>query len=59
MANTNLLNGLVSTWDWTEIQSTSRKLKYFIHNKLAIRKIGSVGVLLGADKLEQQGIKLR
>ena len=52
-------NGLVSSWDWTEIQATSRKLKYQIHNKLATRKIGSFGVLSGADKLETQGIKLR
>jgi hypothetical protein len=56
---TNNVNGLVSSWDWTEIQATSRKLKYQIHNKLATRKIGSFGVLSGADKLEKQGIKLR
>ena len=56
---TNKVNGLVSLWDWTEIQKTSRKLKYYIHNKLAIRKIGSFGVLSGADKLEKHGIKLR
>jgi hypothetical protein len=55
----NKVNGLVSLWDWTEIQATSRKLKYQIHNKLATRKIGSFGVLSGADKLEKQGIKLR
>ena len=55
----NNLNGLVSSWDWTEIHATSRKLKYQIHNKLAIRKIGSFGVLPGADKLEKQGIKLK
>ncbi|MFZ1632245.1 MAG: hypothetical protein WAT43_00120 [Chitinophagales bacterium] len=54
---TNKTNGLVNLWDWTEIQVTSRKLKYYIHNKLAARKIGSFGVLPGADKLEQQGIK--
>jgi hypothetical protein len=45
--------------NWTEIQATSRKLKYQIHNKFATRKIGSFGVLSGADKLETQGIKLR
>ena len=33
-----IFNGKVSDWDWTEIQSTSRKLKYQIHNKLATRK---------------------
>ncbi len=52
-------NGLVSLWDWREIEITSRKLKYQIHNKLATRKIGSFGVLTGADKLEKQGIILR
>jgi hypothetical protein len=51
-------NGKVDAWDWTEIQATSRKLKYQIHNKLATRKIGSFGVLSGADKLETKGIKL-
>ncbi len=55
----NSVNGLDSSWDWKEIQSTSRKLKYQIHNKLATRKMGSYGILSGADKLEQQGIKLR
>jgi len=57
--STNKVNGLVSAWDWKEIQVTSRKLKYQIHNKLATRKIGSFGILAGADKLETQGIKLR
>jgi hypothetical protein len=52
-------NGKVNTWNWTEIQVTSRKLKYHIHNKLATNKIGSFGVLLGANQLEAQGIKLR
>lgn len=52
-------NGKVNAWDWEEIQATSRKLKYHIHNKLAIRKIGSCGVMTGADKLEMQGIIFR
>lgn len=56
---TNLVNGLVSAWNWTEIQKTSRKLKYHIHNKLPIKKIGSMYILNGADKLEIQGVKLR
>ncbi|MNK52713.1 hypothetical protein D3C87_716550 [compost metagenome] len=56
---TNKVNGLVSLWDWTEILATSRKLKYQIHNKLTTRKIGSFGVLTGADKLEKQGIFFR
>jgi hypothetical protein len=50
------LNGKVNAWDWAEIQTTSTKLKYQIHNKLATRKIGSIGVLSGADKLEKQGV---
>ena len=57
--DTNKSSGLVSSWDWKEIQVTSRKLKYQIHNKLATGKIGSFGVLSGANQLETQGIKLR
>lgn len=56
--NTNPVEGLVSAWDWKEIEITSRKLKYFIHNKLASRKIGSFGILPEADKLLASGIKL-
>jgi hypothetical protein len=56
---TNKVNGLVSYWDWIEIQATSRKLKHHIHNKLATRKIRSFGILSGADKLETEGIKLK
>ncbi len=56
---TNKDNGLVGSWDWSEIQTTSRKLKHQIHNKLAIRKTGSLGILSGADKLEKIGIELR
>lgn len=52
-------NGLANSWDWKEIQSTSRKLKYEIHNRLSVRKIGSFGLLSGADQLEEQGMKLR
>lgn len=52
-------NGKVNAWDWTEIQATSRKLKYQIHNKLTTRRIGSFCILSGADQLETQGIKLR
>lgn len=55
----NNVNGFVSSWDWKEIQTTSRKLKYEIHSKLATRKIGSFGILSGADKLEKQGIIFR
>ncbi|MBV4357597.1 hypothetical protein [Pinibacter aurantiacus] len=53
------LNEPVSAWDWKEIAATSRKLKNHIHNKLAIKKIGSLGVLPGAEKLELQGVELK
>jgi hypothetical protein len=55
---TNHFNGKVDIWDWKEVEQTSRRLKNQIHNKIAIRKIGSYGVLPGADKLIVNGIKL-
>jgi hypothetical protein len=55
----NLFNGLANAWNWTEIKVTSRKMKYHIHNKLAMRRIGSLDILTEADRLELQGIKLR
>ena len=54
----NSFNGAVSAWDWTEIQKTSRQLKYHIQNKLATRTVGSFGILEGAEKLEKSGITL-
>ncbi|MFP9113121.1 hypothetical protein ACLI1A_04220 [Flavobacterium sp. RHBU_3] len=51
--------GPVDAWNWKEIEITSRKLKHFIRNKLTVRKIGSFGVLQGANMLEKQGIKFR
>lgn len=51
--------GQVEKWDWREVEKVARGLKYQIHNKMTKRKIGSVGILVGADKLEEQGIKLR
>ncbi len=51
--------GQVSKWDWAEVEKVARGLKYQIHNKLTKRKIESVGILAGADKLEEQGIKFR
>jgi hypothetical protein len=56
---TNSFNGKTDQWDWTEIQKTSRNLKNRIHNHMTIRKIGSFGVLSGADNIEKRGIKLR
>jgi hypothetical protein len=57
--NITTFNGRVDSWDWTEIHSTSRMLKIKIHNKLSIRKIGSLGVLKGADSLEKNGVRFR
>jgi len=51
--------GSVSKWDWSEVEKVARGLKYQIHNKMTKRKIESIGVLVGADKLEEQGIKFR
>ena len=51
--------GKVDEWDWSEINKTSRKLKYLIHTKMSVRKVGSVGVLKGADDLSKQGIEFR
>jgi hypothetical protein len=51
-------NSRVDQWDWKAIEQTSRKLKYQIHNKMAVRKIHSVGVLPGADVLIKSGVKL-
>lgn len=52
-------NGQVDQWDWREIQKTSRLLKNEIHNKMAVRKMSSLGVLAGAATLADQGIELR
>ena len=56
---TNKLNGSIKDWEWTEVQATSKKLKQYIRNKLAIRKLGILDILPGANKLQQQGIELR
>ncbi len=51
-------NDRVMDWDWKVIQSTSRKLKYHIHEKMTVKNIGSLGVLKGAEELETNGIVL-
>lgn len=56
--DTNRFNGKVDKWNWKEIEQTSRKLKNQIHNKTAVRKIGSYGILPGADTLTNNGIRL-
>lgn len=55
----NTANAGVDNWDWKEIEQVSRKLKNFINKNLAIRKIGTCGILEGADKLENEGVKLQ
>lgn len=57
--NINTYNGKVRDWNWIEINKTSRKLKHYIHNNLAVRKNGSFGILAGADLLVAEGISLR
>jgi hypothetical protein len=54
----NNVNGTVSEWDWKEIQATANKLKYHIHKKLALSKIGTIDLLSGAEELIKQGITL-
>jgi hypothetical protein len=54
----NLSNGKVNNWDWPEIEKTSRKLKYQIHNKLVVKKIGARGVLKAAEALQREGFLL-
>jgi len=56
--DTNKVNGKVDKWNWKEIEQTSRKLKTYLHNKIAVKKIGSYGILPGADRLNKNGIKL-
>ncbi|MBO0358201.1 hypothetical protein J0X19_09620 [Hymenobacter sp. BT186] len=51
--------GRTSLWNWQVINSTSRKLKYLLHNKWAVEKRGSIGILPGAAALEQQGVLLK
>ena len=62
-AEKNELNNITSDktkdWDWSEIKSTSTKLKYYIHSKLAIDKKGSCGILKGANNLIKTGTELK
>lgn len=46
-------------WDWGELNRMARRLKYQIHQKMAVRKIGAMGILSGAKKLGLAGIKYR
>jgi hypothetical protein len=52
-------NEKVNDWEWNEIKITSRKLRHYIHYNMATRNIGSFDILTGAEKLKNQGVKLR
>lgn len=52
------INDRSDQWNWKEIQKSSRQLKYWIHKKMSVNKIGSLGVMPGADALDRQGVKM-
>ena len=54
----NHFNGKVEQWNWEEIIKTSRKLKYQIHNKMAVDRIGSIGVLKEASGMRDKHFRL-
>lgn len=55
----NSIMGPASVWNWEKINKASRKLKYHIHNKMAVKKTGTYGILKNAEILEQQGFMLQ
>jgi hypothetical protein len=48
-----------ANWNWLEINRMGRSLRYLIHNKIAVDKIGSSGILPGAAARARQGVVLR
>ena len=58
MEGINSVNGKADAWDWDEVNKASRKLKYHINKKLATTRIGSYGVLPGAENLIKQGVNV-
>jgi hypothetical protein len=54
--NGNLGYGKANMWNWKEIEKTSRQLKYHINNRLAVKTLGSFGVLREAEILERSGV---
>lgn len=48
--------GPVSDWDWASVNSYSRKLKYHIHKKMAVRLQNGSAVLPEAARLEKEGL---
>jgi hypothetical protein len=59
LEHSDILEYKTNQWDWRVIEQTSRKLKYHIHNKLSIRKLGSLGIMEGADQLTKKGVTFR
>jgi hypothetical protein len=55
----NKLKGSTKGWEWKEVQATSKKLKQYIRSKVAVQKLGTLDILPGASKLQEQGIELR
>jgi len=51
--------GKVDLWDWKAVQKKSDQLKYMLDKKMSVKRIGSYGVLAGAEQLEKQGVILR
>ena len=51
--------GSINDWKWDEVQTTSKRLKQHIRNKLAVAKLGTLDILPKAAKLQEQGIELR
>lgn len=56
--NTIKRTSSVEDWNWKNIEQVAKKLKYHIHNRLALRKEQAYGILAGADALERSGIRL-
>jgi hypothetical protein len=42
--------GEVKKWNWKEVETTSRKLKYQISKKMSVKKINNYEILKGAEK---------
>lgn len=50
---------LASSWDWKVINRLSRHLKYILHQKMAVEKLGSIGILPGAAERQRRGVILQ
>jgi hypothetical protein len=54
--STNAFNGKVASWDWKEIEKSSRALKYQIQKKMSVSKIGSTDVMADAEILKNSDV---